>query len=397
MFYMHRFLFVTAFLSILLACLSCRQRADGSRVPPWGTAATDTVGKGGGFTLSDIVSNGEIIMLTIYGADTYYDYRGQGAGTQYMLCGKFAQSIGVSLRVLVCRDTAEVIRRLENGEGDVAALMIPRAMAACGGLLSCGASVDSLGVQWAVRGGNGSLASAMDAWYEPRMLDAVRAAAARPRVRRRVYAPYANRSAGIISKYDNLFRKYAPVVRWDWRLLAAQCYQESCFDPEARSWAGACGLMQIMPATADHLDLQRARLFVPEDNIAAAAKYIKELSSTFNDIRDADERRNFVLAAYNGGTNHVRDAMALTAKHGGDTRRWRDVSRYMLLLQRPEYYNDPVVLHGYARGSETVEYVSRIRQLYAQYRGAPSPPQQGGASGVVEPRRATKKHRFSHD
>ena len=89
-------------------------------------------------------------------------------------------------------------------------------------------------------------------------------------VRRRVFAPMLNRSGGIISHYDAYFQRYAQTIRWDWRLLAAQCYQESCFDPQAKSWAGACGLMQIMPSTADHLGLARADIYHPEKNIAAA-------------------------------------------------------------------------------------------------------------------------------
>ena len=100
-------------------------------------------------------------------------------------------------------------------------------------------------------------------------------------VRRHTYSPFLNKSAGIISSYDPLFRKYAPVARWDWRLMAAQCYQESCFDPKARSWAGACGLMQIMPATAAHLGLPLSDIYNPEPNIAAAAKFISQLMNSF--------------------------------------------------------------------------------------------------------------------
>lgn len=136
-------------------------------------------------------------------------------------------------------------------------------------------------------------------------------------IRRHTYSPMLNASAGIISEYDHLFQKYAPLTRWDWRLLAAQCYQESTFDPNARSWAGACGLMQIMPATADMIGLSRANIFDPEENIAAAARYIKTLNGKFLDIRDRNERCSFILASYNGGFFHIRDAMALTKNTEG--------------------------------------------------------------------------------
>ena len=207
----------------------------------------------------------------------------------------------------------------------------------------------------------------------------------------------------MISHYDPLFKKYAPMARWDWRLMAAQCYQESCFDPEARSWAGARGLMQIMPGTAAHLGLSMSDIHNPEQNVKAAARYLSELNGYFRNIPSASERQLFVLASYNGGYFHVQDAMALARKNGKSPHRWRDVAYYILALEKPQYYNDPVVKHGYMRGSETVDYVDRIRQRYAQYRGVPY----GGASvngwsggsstesfSPMTPRKAKKHHRF---
>ena len=223
-------------------------------------------------------------------------------------------------------------------------------------------------------------------------------------VRRHVYAPFLNRAGGVISHYDHLFKKYAPAARWDWRLMAAQCYQESCFDPKARSWAGACGLMQIMPSTADHLGLARAAIYDPEQNIRAAANYIRELSGYFKNVQSASERQLFVLAAYNGGYFHIQDAMALARKNGRNPNSWRDVAYYVLALEKPQFYNDPVVKNGYMRGSETVGYVDRIRQRYAQYRGVPysgaSVKNWDGGGAVNEqfspftPRKAKKRHRF---
>lgn len=379
-------------LLIVSLLSSCEEKA--TVTSPFGENGDTATVAGNGFTLSDITYNGEMIMFTLYGPDTYYDRRGRGMGTQFLLCERFAQSIGVSLRVVVCRDTTDIIDRLNRGEGDVVALMLSRQTAADSGLLSCGASVDSLDVQWAVRGGNSELAKALDEWYKPSMVDEVRAETRRPQVQRRIYAPYLNRSAGVISRHDALFKKYAPVARWDWRLLAAQCYQESCFDPEAKSWAGACGLMQIMPETADVIGLARSRIFVPEDNIAAAARYIKKLNATFSDVPNASERQCFVLAAYNCGAHHVRDAMALTDKHGGNRHRWTDVARNMMLLKDPKYYNDPVVKYGYMRSNETVNYVSLIRRRYAQYRGAPMSAADSPTGIVGEPRKATKNHKY---
>ncbi|MBQ7442674.1 MAG: transglycosylase SLT domain-containing protein [Bacteroidaceae bacterium] len=194
---------------------------------------------------------------------------------------------------------------------------------------------------------------------------------------------------GVISSWDDLFRRHAATVGWDWRLLAAQCYQESAFDPQAVSWAGARGLMQIMPATADHLGLPRADLHNPERNIEAATRYLRELTTLFADIRDPRERICFVLAAYNGGHGHVRDAMTLARKHGRNPQRWDDVDPYIRALANPAYYRDPAVRFGFLRGSETSGYVRNIRARWNAYRGAAKPAptwRPAGAASKVRPR-----------
>lgn len=127
--------------------------------------------------------------------------------------------------------------------------------------------------------------------------------------------------------------------------------------------------MQIMPRTADHLGLSRTEIYDPERNIAAAAKYIYELSKHFSDVSNPIERSYYVLASYNGGYFHIRDAMALARKYGRNPYSWSDVREFVLRLSTPPYYNDPVVKYGYMRGHETVDYVSRIVDRWAQYRG----------------------------
>ena len=365
------------YIVCLCACLASCKDKQTSVVTPWGEVQTDSVPASEDFTMTDIVTGGEMILLTLSGPDTYYDYRGRGMGTQYRVVEKFAQSIGVSLRVEICKDTAELRRRLENGEGDLMAMAPPHV----------------------VEAHDPELAESYKAWFRPQIVDQVRQEEKRllssAAVTRRVYAHFMDRSSGVISRYDNLFKKYAPVARWDWRLLAAQCYQESCFDPNARSWAGARGLMQIMPGTASHLGLSMEQIHEPEANIAAAARYIAELSNSFSDI-PSSERTYYILAAYNGGGFHVRDAMALTRKYGKNPYRWADVSHFLLLLRDPKYYNDPVVKNGYMRSNETFDYVERIRIRYAQYRGVPasSLPSSGSSSTPVLPQPAKKKHRF---
>lgn len=396
-------LFFTAF-----AIHSCAEKKQGPVVTPWGEVQSDSISDDNGFTMSDIQTNGELIMLTMSGPETYYDYRGRNMGAEYLLCERFARKMGVSVRVELCKDTAEMVHRLGNGDADLIAFPLPKNVNGNQSLLYCGAGIDSLHVQWAVAKNNRELADSLNAWFTPSLYADVRKEEhfllSTNSVKRHVYAPFLNRSGGVISRYDHLFKRYAPIARWDWRLMAAQCYQESCFDPQARSWAGARGLMQIMPSTASHLGLPMASIHDPEANIRAASKYIAELTEIFREVQTADERRLFVLAAYNGGHFHIKDAMALARKNGRNAHRWRDVAQYVLALQRPAFYNDPVVKYGYMRGSETVDYVDRIRQRYAQYRGVPyggasvSPsettPDIATPSTPFSPHKAKRKHRF---
>ena len=113
------------FLAAFISLSSCVEKKK-PQTTPWGTPVKKSVKKDSiavedTFKLSDIQNNGELIMLTVSGPTTYYDYRGYKMGTQYLLCEKFAQAIGVSLRVEVCKDIADMVRRLKKGEGDVIA------------------------------------------------------------------------------------------------------------------------------------------------------------------------------------------------------------------------------------------------------------------------------------
>ena len=366
-----------------------------TQVTPWGTPmGADSIPSAQTYRLGDIVSNGELIMLTLSGPDTYYDYHGHGMGLQYLLCEKFAQKIGVSLRVDVCKDTLELERKLRKGEADIAALQFDRPLR---GLRFTKVKADQAKIGWAVMADNAELADSLDRWFNPQMVKNIRNEEAfllsSRSISRHVYSPMLNRSGGVISHYDRYFQMYAPMARIDWRLMAAQCYQESCFDPNAKSWAGACGLMQIMPVTADHLGLPRSEMFNPEQNIAASARYLQELGNHYRDV-PVSERVFYQLASYNGGFFHIRDAMALARKNGRNPYRWDDVAEYVLKLSDAAYYRDPVVKHGYMRGTETVGYVRRIRDRWMQYRGVARGGVVPGGGTVVAPQRASRNYKW---
>lgn len=345
-------------------------------VAPWGEIA-DTAFTDADFDLPEIQGSGEMILLTLTGPEYYYDYRGRHMGTQYLLAEKFAAKLGVRLRVEVCRDSAEMVARLQDDEGDIMATTEV-------GRLQASPAKDEL-------------AKELKAWYKPEILEEVRRQEAylfsSRSVRRRIFSPMLDRKGGIISHYDGFFIQYCRAIRWDWRLMAAQCYQESTFDPKATSFAGARGLMQIMPSTADHLGLPRDQMYDPEQNIAAAARYLGQLERSFSDISDRRERTNFVLAAYNGGIHHIRDAMALCRRDGHNAHQWSNVRGYVLKLAQPAYFNDPIVKYGYMRGTETADYVEKIQQRWLSYRGVKTP-RQGFSQEPQKSRRERSKYKL---
>ncbi len=175
-------------------------------------------------------------------------------------------------------------------------------------------------------------------------------------------------SKGRISPYDNLFKKYANEIGWDWRLLASQGYAESQFDTTVVSWAGARGIMQIMPGTARAYNLPLEQIANPEENIKAATRIIRDLDKSLSSrVKDPEERKKFIVAAYNSGIAHVYDAIALAQKYGKNPQLWDDnVAETILLKSKPEYYNDSVCKYGYFRGRQTTAYVKKVFDFYNQ-------------------------------
>ncbi|HWS52880.1 MAG TPA: transporter substrate-binding domain-containing protein [Pyrinomonadaceae bacterium] len=183
----------------------------------------------------------------------------------------------------------------------------------------------------------------------------------------RVASEYLTSATGKLCKYDDLLKQYASELGWDWRLLASQAYQESRFKPEARSWAGATGLLQLMPATARAHGVTNP--LDPEDNVRGAVRFIKWLTNFWDErIPDEGERLKFILASYNTGAGHVEDAQRLTSKYGGDPKVWEDVSYWLLQKSTQRYSADPVVKFGFCRGIEPVNYVSHILERFDHYR-----------------------------
>ena len=225
---------------------------------------------------------------------------------------------------------------------------------------------------WAVRKKSAGLAKAINDWFEE-----TKNAPQYQRIMKRYFEmskmpgneliPIINSRQ--ISNFDHFFKEYAQQIDWDWRLLASISYQESKFLTDLSSWAGAAGLMGLMPRTAAKLGLPKEKIYDPEENIKTAVELIRRLKLLFSTIENEDERIKFILASYNSGSGHITDAQALAEKYKKNPNIWKDVEEYLILKKRPEYYKDPVCKSGYYRGTEKNNYVQNVIERWHYYRG----------------------------
>lgn len=225
---------------------------------------------------------------------------------------------------------------------------------------------------WAVRKDCPELAAAANQWHDENMTSPAYTASMKRyfEISKSVpHSPILSLREGKISHYDDLFKKYSKEIGWDWRLLASLAYTESNFDTTAVSWAGARGLMQLMPRTARAMGVPEGKEQNPEESVKAAVKFIKSTDRSLGMIADKQERIKFILASYNAGLGHIYDAMALAGKYGKNKYVWDDnVENYILLKSNEEYFTDPVCKNGYFRGIETYNFVRDITGRYEGYK-----------------------------
>ncbi len=227
-------------------------------------------------------------------------------------------------------------------------------------------------VGWVVRSDAVKLKSAIDSFftdgaYKPRSLKYNILYRRYFKSKRRVAMARSDQRSdvhGKLSVYDGLMKTYAKKRGFDWRMIAAQTYQESKFNPKARSWVGAQGLMQLMPATARELGVADA--FDPNQNVRGGTRYMARMMERFDPDISYRDRYHLALASYNAGYGHVQDARRLAEQMGWNPNVWFDsVEKAMLLLSKREYARK--ARYGYVRGSEPVTYVGNIQRLYNHY------------------------------
>ncbi len=227
---------------------------------------------------------------------------------------------------------------------------------------------DPLPQGWMVTKGNRSLRTKLDAF-----LREFRDSKAYARKVNIYYKPNANYNKKLVehikpghdlSPFDGLVKKSAREYAFDWRLIVAQMWQESSFNPKAESPVGAQGLLQVMPRTAQDMGYSPP-LFEPRRAIGAGVKYLDWVRKKF-ETDNLENKLWFSLASYNAGIGHLYDARRLAKQLGLDPDIWfGNVEVAMLKLSEPRYFNK--ARYGYVRGAEPVEYVRNIRQLYLAY------------------------------
>jgi membrane-bound lytic murein transglycosylase F len=278
------------------------------------------------------------------------------------------------------REEREILE--EVGSGRLEATVADRRVAlqenAIRGNLHIGLALgDPLPLRWAVRPNAPRLHAALNAFLEQQEGSLFLAVLEQKYFHTRTPLGQAAGAEEGISPWDHLFLAEGRRHEFDWRFLAALAYQESRFDPERISWAGAVGIMQLLPATAHALAV--TDLHDPHENVAAGTAYLRWLVDLLQP-RDArvPPRNPYLLAlvAYNAGLGHVVDARLLAERLGGHRDDWDDVSHALTLLEQPAYYRS--TRSGFVRGREAVAFAEEVWRRFQEYRQAypevPSPP-----------------------
>ena len=229
-------------------------------------------------------------------------------------------------------------------------------------------------IAWATRKNSPNLLRAINDWFEEDRKKSVHAYIYNKYFKAskeqwdKFNSEYSSLKGNRISDYDDILKEYSKIIDWDWRLLAAQMYQESKFKEDARSWTGAFGLMQFMPSTAAMYGINASS--PPEEQIRAAILYISWLDDFWKErVYDPEERIKFILASYNVGLGHVIDAANLAVNLGYNPEKWENnVAECILLKSDRKYYQSDLVKHGYCRGEEPYTYVKKIMYQYDHYR-----------------------------
>ncbi len=315
-----------------------------------------------GASSTDMFAGTEITCV-IDLCDEMYGSHGLETGFNYQLINRFAEDNRCGVKVVAAGRDENWLDSLRQGTVDIVIMHGAEASEEEG--LNLSRNVDESTI-WAVK--NPAQLRQVNSWISHivshEYYDETKASYSG------TFNPYKRVARGIVSKtispYDDLFRKYAKELGWDWRMLAAVTYQESRFSINSRSHRGAQGLMQVMPRTAEYYEIDD--LLDPEKNIKAGTSHLKRLQKLYSKYdMTAEERLKFTLAAYNAGEGRIADCRNFAASRQVDNNNWEEIVNLIPLMREDSILEEESVKLGKFNGNETIAYIDSIMSLYETF------------------------------
>jgi len=320
-------------------------------------------------SLENILSRNQLTVLIRANSVDYFIHRGFPKGFQLELTRLFADYLGVNLRLVPTFESEVPLQLILDENIDIVVSNIT--ITETGDYFFRFVPFDTeRSVAWGILHTSDSLANVMIPWiYTIGQTRAFQNLCLKYHIQPRrsfFHCDTTSQEFRRLSPFDNAIRTYAKRLGWDWRLLASLIYQESNFFPDVVSWAGAFGLMQLMPDVAEKYGITEES--TPEEQILAGVKYLHHINRVLPAEIPKEERIPFMLATYNVGLGHILDARRLAVVHGKDPNIWFDnVELALLKKSDPRIVRDSIVRHGYARGQETVNLVRDVIERWEHY------------------------------
>ena len=307
---------------------------------------------------------GKDLVCAIDLGNDMYGRHGLETGLNYELMSRFAQDNHCNVKIIAAGINDNYIDSLRQGKVDII-ITHDKDSFACG-TFDILRTLDSCSV-WAFNG-NTEQVRQFNRW-----ISHIKGTDEYNRLKDKYslsYNPYTRAQLGIrtrtLSPYDNLIRKYAAELGWDWRMLASVLYQESRFSIGSRSYRGAQGLMQVMPSTARYYEVDN--LLDPEKNIIAGTRHLKRLQNMLKkDGLEGEELIRFTLAAYNAGEGRIIDCRNLAASLNYDNTSWNEILKVIPMMREDSILENQVVRLGRFQGHETISYVDLVFSHYEAF------------------------------
>ena len=306
---------------------------------------------------------GEEIVCAIDLGDDMYGSHGLETGLNYELLCRFADDNHCNVRILPTDRKADYLDSLQHGRIDIVITHHTDSL-----------DIDGVSIlreicewsSWAIRTTDQNKVRQLNAW-----ISYMTASSDYEKLEKRfnsTFNPHKRAETGMtvhtVSPYDDIIRKYASELGWDWRMLAAVIYQESKFSISSSSFRGAQGLMQIMPQTGRYYGVED--LMNPEQNILAGTRHLKRMQKQFSiEGMNQEELIKFTLAAYNAGEGRISDCISLAQAKGLESMKWDEIVNSVIPMMREDsILEEESVKHGKFQGHETIAYIDSILSHY---------------------------------